>query len=163
MLMCKRHGEWSSTAPGHVFTCALKAVGKLWEGTFIIALDRIIRKRNQILCRSAQVESQSCARLSCFLYQLKSVKWPSACDRSIFCFDSFIYFYLFKFYVPVPANIKHVDIAMVITGEKCLSASVKRHLEETDCLTLVTSCAANYRQQDPDGGNNSGKTVVAVL
>lgn len=46
---------------------------------------------------------------------------------------------------------------MVITGKKRLSSSVKHHLEEANGLTLVASCAASYRQQDPDGGKNNSE------
>lgn len=65
-------------------------------------------------------------------------------------------------YIPVSANIKQIDIPMMITGKKCLSSSVESHLEETNCLALVASCTADYGQQDPVVRNESEKTVTVI-
>lgn len=59
-------------------------------------------------------------------------------------------FISFSFYIPVLANIKHIDIPVVIASKERFTSGVKRHMEEPNCLALVGRCTANYRHNDPE-------------
>lgn len=69
--------------------------------------------------------------------------------------------HLFQFHIPVSANLKQVDIPVMIGGKKCLSSSVKSHLEKANRLVLVASRVANYLQQD--SGKSSEKQFLPGL
>lgn len=50
--------------------------------------------------------------------------------------------------IPVSANVKHINIAMMITSKKRLSCGVESHLQESNRLGLTTRRVSDYSGQD---------------
>lgn len=112
--------------------------------TFVKALYGVVGKGNQELGRSSQVESQSCTRLTRFLDQLKSVQRRSKCVKTVQITQQIKGFYT----IPVSANVKHINIAMVVTSKERLSCGVESNLQESNRFTLTSRCASDDSNQN---------------
>lgn len=65
---------------------------------------------------------------------------------------------------PVSADVKDIDVSMVITGQKGVSCGVKGHVEETHRLGLLSS--ADHRDHQAEEDKNTcwdDEWIVAAL